>query len=113
MPTGIGCQAWKDGAVAEFRADAVDGVPALGVTNLNDAKSGQFFFHLEGALKLPLQPGRAYRVKVTYQTANDAVGHTTVHVVPGFKILASAPLPNTDGKWKTAAVSFVRPPADP
>ena len=111
LPVGVGCHCWKDGAVGEFRRDVLDGVPALGVTNLNDEKSGQYFFALEGALKLPLQPGKAYRVKVGYRTSNDATGTATVHVAPGYKSIGSARLTGTS-QWKTAAVSFVRPPAE-
>ena len=90
----------------------IEGVPALGLTNFNDEKSGQFFFALEGGMKLALQPGKAYRVKVGYMTRNDATGNATVHVVPGFKGIGSRTLPNTDGKWTTSAVSFVRPAAE-
>ena len=36
--------------VGEFRRDTFEGVPALGVTNLNDQKSGQYYFALEGGM---------------------------------------------------------------
>lgn len=111
LPAGVGCQCWKEGAVGDFRRDAFDGAPALGVTNLNDEKSGQFTFSLEGAMKLKLEPGKGYRVKVGYRTANDATGTATVHVVPGYKGLTSVPLSGASG-WKTATASFVRPPAE-
>jgi tRNA A-37 threonylcarbamoyl transferase component Bud32 len=112
LPTGIGCHAWKENAVGEFRREKPDGVPALGVTNLNDEKSGQFFFQLEGDMKLPLQPGKAYRVKIGYMTKNDATGVSYVQVTPGYKPVATAPLPGTGGQWKTATASFLRPPAE-
>jgi hypothetical protein len=111
LPAGVGCQAWRDRAVAEFRCEPVDGVPALTVTNLNDQKSGQFYFNLEGAIGARLEPGKAYRVAVDYATKNEAAGVVNVQVTPGFKGLASARLPNTGGKWKTAVVNFTRPPA--
>jgi serine/threonine protein kinase len=112
LPAGIGCHCWKENAVGEFRCEMVDGAAALGLTNFNDEKSGQFFFALEGGMKLALQPGKAYRVKVGYMTRNDATGTATVHVVPGFKGIGSRTLPNTDGKWTTSAVSFIRPAAE-
>jgi hypothetical protein len=112
LPAGIGCQSWKEGAVGEFRCEKLDGVPALGIVNLNDEMSGQFFFALEGDMKLTFQPGKAYRVKIGYMTKNDATGAATVQVTPGFKGVGHAGLPNTDGKWKTAAVTFTRPPAE-
>jgi serine/threonine-protein kinase len=112
LPAGVACQCWRDGAVGDFRCEPVDGVPALGLTNLNDEKSAQFTFALEGALKLRLEPGKGYRVKVSYLTANDATGQATVQAVPGYKGLTVAPLPGTAGEWKTASVSFVRPPAE-
>jgi hypothetical protein len=111
LPVGIGCHSWKEGAVGEFRCQKVDGVPALGVTNLNDEMSGQFFFQIEGDMRVPLQPGKAYRVKLTYQTKNDAAGQANVQVTPGYRGIASRGLPNNDGKWQTVAMSFLRPPA--
>jgi hypothetical protein len=112
LPAGIGGQCWKEGAGPEFRRAAPDGVPALGVTNLNDEKSGQYYFELEDGLKLTLQPGKAYRVKVRYRTDNDAVGDVVAHVVPGYKAIAQSHMGPAMGQWKTAAVSFVRPPAE-
>jgi eukaryotic-like serine/threonine-protein kinase len=112
LPAGIGCQCWKDGAIAEFRRTEIDGVPALGVTNLNDEKSGQYYLSFEGGLKLTLQPGKAYRVKIGYRTANDAAGSATVNVAPGYKGLATTKLGPGASDWKTANVSFIRPPAE-
>jgi hypothetical protein len=62
-------------------------------------------------MKLPLEPGKPYRVKIGYMTKNEAAAHSTVHVVPGFKGIGNIKLANTGGKWATAAVSFTRPPA--
>jgi serine/threonine-protein kinase len=111
LPKGVGCQCWKEGAVGEFRRDVQDGVPALGVTNLNNEKSSQFFFQLEAAMGLTLQPGKAYRVKVKYRTDNEAAGIVLVHVAPSYKIIASAKM-DSASQWKTATMSFVRPPAE-
>ena len=110
LPPGVGCQCWKEGATGEFRRDTFDGAAALGITNLTELGSAQFYFDLEGGLKLTLEPGKAYRVKATYRTANEAKGGLNVDAVPGYKSIAST---NLDGAtaWKTAAVSFVRPPA--
>ncbi len=109
LPIGIGCQAWKERAIAEFRCEKIEGEPALAITNLNDEMSGQFFFQLEGEMKLPLQPGKVYRVKVSYLTKNDGVGNVNVQVTPGYEGIGSVDLPNTAGQWKSAAASFVRP----
>ncbi len=110
LPPGIGCQCWKAGAVGDFRCEKLEGVPALGVTNLNDEQSGQYYFSLETEMNVTLQPGKAYRVKVGYRTANDATGNVMVQVTPGYKSIGSAQLSNTADQWKTATVSFVRPP---
>jgi eukaryotic-like serine/threonine-protein kinase len=112
LPTGIGCQSWRENAIGEFRCEKLDGIPALGVINLNDEKSGQFFFQIEGDMMIALQPGKAYRVKVAYMTKNDAAGNMTMQVTPGYKGIASAGFANSDGKWKNATMSFIRPPAD-
>ena len=112
LPTGVGCQSWKENAVGEFRCEKLDGVPALGVTNLNDEKTGQFFFNLEQEMKLPLKPGKAYRVKIGYMTKNDANGVSIVQVTPGYKAIATAQLPTTGGQWKTATAAFLRPPTE-
>ncbi|HSQ55987.1 MAG TPA: hypothetical protein VLM40_09580, partial [Gemmata sp.] len=111
LPSGIGCHSWKEGAVGEFRCAKVNDVPALGIVNLNDEKSGQFYFSLETGMNLPLKPGKAYREKISYQTRNEATGHASVHVVPGFTGISTRDMPNTDGKWANIAVSFIRPPA--
>jgi serine/threonine protein kinase len=112
LPAGIGCQSWKDKSVAEFRCEKVDDVPALGQVNLNDEASGQFFFQLEGEMKIQLEAGKAYRVKLGYMTKNEAKGNMLVQVMPDYKTVATVPLPNTDGKWKTITLPFIRPPAD-
>ncbi len=85
--------------------------PLSSAINLNDEKSGQFYFDLEKDLKLPLQPGKAYRAKIGYMTKNDANGTTLVQVTPGYTAIGTVLMPGTSGQWKTAAASFVRPPA--
>jgi serine/threonine-protein kinase len=111
LPKGIGCHCWKEGAVGEFRRDVFDSVPALGFTNLNNEKSGQFYFQLEVGMGLVLQPGKAYRVKVNYRSENEAVGNVVVHIAPSYKAIASTRLESAR-QWKTATASFIRPPAD-
>ena len=63
-------------------------------------------------MKIALQPGKAYRVKIGYKTVNDATGNATVHVAPSYKGIGSARLTNTADQWKTATISFTRPPAE-
>jgi serine/threonine protein kinase len=111
LPVGVGCQSWREGAIGEFRCEKLHDIPVLRVTNLNDLMSGQFYFQLEGEMKLPLQPGKAYRVKVGYSTANEAAGAVHIQTTPGYRNIASVFLPRTDDKWKWASLSFIRPPA--
>ena len=111
LPPGIVGHAWRDGAIGEFRRDTFEGTPALGLTNLNDAKSAQFYFDLDGGMKLALRPGQAYRVKVGYRSAAAAAGTALVQLTPGYKNIATTPLGPSPDQWKTAAVTFVRPPA--
>ncbi len=111
LPAGVGCQCWKEGATGEFRRDTFDGSAALGVTNLSDLGSGQFFFSLEEGLNVALEPGKAYRIKARCRTANEAKGALNVQLVPGYKTAASAKI-NPGSAWQTVAVSFVRPPAE-
>jgi len=116
LPPGVGCHCWKDGSVGEFACRKFDGVPALGITNLNEVTSAQLFFSpelpAEGGREKPLRPGQAYRVRVVYQTRNEAAGRLHVRFAPSHKSLAVVNLENTDGKWHTATVSFVHPPAE-
>src|SRR5262245_36108379 len=112
LPEGIGCGCWKDKGVGEFRRGTHDSSDALGLTNLNDEKSAQFYFTLERGMKLPLQPGKAYRVKVSYRTENDASGSMTVQIVPGYTRHTSANLPASNTQWKAVAMSFIRPPEE-
>lgn len=111
LPPGVACQAWREGSVGEFRSEKLDGVPVLTVANLAGERSAQFCFELESEMKLPLQPGKAYRVKIGYRTANDGIGAAHVQVTPGYKTIATTLLPGTGGRWKNASVLFVRPPA--
>ncbi|MCS7023118.1 MAG: hypothetical protein NZU63_14975, partial [Gemmataceae bacterium] len=111
LPVGVGCQCWKEGSVGEFRRAMVDDVPALGLTGLNDIISAQFYFDLEEQVKLPFEPGKTYKVKVSYLTHNDARGQLVVHVVPGYRMIASVPLVDTQNRWQTATLIFRRPPA--
>lgn len=111
LPPGVGIQCWKEGSIGEFRRAAVDDVPALGITSLNDVISAQLFFNLEGDMKLPLEPGKTYKVKITYLTHNEARGQAIVHVVPGYRGIASVPLNDTSNRWQTATLIFRRPPA--
>ena len=112
LPPGVGCQAWKEGGIGEFRRDEFEGFAALGLTNLNDVKSAQYTFSLEGTLKVQLKPGQVYRVKVGYQTAQESAGTVTVQLAPGFKGIGSGLLATTNGQWKTATATFTRPPAE-
>ncbi len=109
LPNGLSCLVYREKGVGEFRRDTFEGSPALGLTNLNDAKSAQFYFSLEGALKVQLTPGRTYRVKVSYRTAGDATGSAAVHT-PDYKAIVSAALAPSGGEWKTATATFVRAP---
>lgn len=111
LPDGIGCQCWKDGSIGEFRRALVDDVPALGLTGLNDTISAQFYFDLESRMKLPLEPGKYYKVKVAYLTHNDGRGQAIVHLVPGYKGIASVRLDDSQNRWRTATLIFQRPPA--
>jgi serine/threonine-protein kinase len=111
LPAGVGCQCWKEGATGEFCRDTFDGAAALGVTNLSDLGSGQFFFSLEEGLNVALEPGKAYRIKATCRTANEAKGALNVQLVPGFKTAASTKI-DTGSAWQTVVANFVRPPAE-
>jgi serine/threonine-protein kinase len=111
LPEGVGCQCWKEGSIGEFRRALVDDIPALGLTGLNDAISAQYYFDLESRIKLPLEPGKHYKVKITYMTHNDSRGQAIVHVVPGYQGIASVRLEDSQNRWRTASLIFRRPPA--
>ncbi|HJZ55117.1 MAG TPA: serine/threonine-protein kinase [Gemmataceae bacterium] len=107
LPAGVSARCWKATANGEFRLDEVAGAAGLGLTNLSDEMSAQFSFELEKELNLVLQPGKAYRVKVSYLTKNDATG-TVVVQTQDYKHVASTKLAGTGGQWQDAAVSFER-----
>jgi hypothetical protein len=107
LPPGVAFQCWKRDATAEFRCEEVAGGRALGIANLSDGKSGQFGFELETAMGVSLKPGTAYQVKIEYFTRNDASGWLSVQTADT-KPLASGPLRNSAGQWKTAVVPFTR-----
>ncbi len=107
LPPGLYVHCWKPTATSEFRCEDVESVRALGVTNLSDEKSGQIVFDLEDKLRVNLTPGTTYRVKVDYLTRNEATGHLAL-LNPQFTAEVSSDLPNTDGKWGTKSMTFVR-----
>ncbi|MBY0513583.1 MAG: protein kinase [Gemmataceae bacterium] len=107
LPPGVSCNCWKATARGEFRRADLDGVPALGLTNLSNDMSAQFSFELEKTLKVVLRPGVVYRVKVSYQTRNEAAGNLAVQT-QDYKGVASAKLTGSGGTWKDAAVAFER-----
>jgi serine/threonine protein kinase len=109
LPPGVGCHAWKANSVGEFQCGRVENSQALMVTNRNSEISAQYFFQLEGELKVVLKPGKQYRVKVGYLSQNDANGGVIIQTTPGYKALASAPLANSDGKWAQGGLTFTRP----
>jgi serine/threonine protein kinase len=108
---GVSWFCWKPESVAEFRGEATDAGPAIGVTNLNDPVSSQVRFALdESAPGGGLAAGKRYVLRVEYRTANDAAGKLQVRT-PDYQPVASAPLPGTGGGWKWAELPFARPGA--
>jgi serine/threonine protein kinase len=108
LPPGITCQCRKEKGIAEFRCDTIEDAPALMVTNLNDEMSGQLAFALDGKLGgASGQPGRSYRVKISYLARNEAAGQAILQ--SGSTIHATASLRNSDEKWRTAILDLASP----
>ena len=108
---GIYLHCWKNESVAEFRCDVTEARPWIGVTNLNADLSSQVLFQFDEGLNLPVVPGKRYRVRVEYRTANDAQGTAQVRNPRGneYPALAEVRLEGTNGAWKTVEMSFQRP----
>jgi serine/threonine protein kinase len=96
---------WRNESVAEFRGESTPGGFAIGVTNLNDALSGQILFQLA---RTATQPGREYVARIEYRTINDAAGHLMVRGV-NYVGLGRVDLRSTAGQWRTVEVRFTRP----
>jgi hypothetical protein len=111
VPSGVYLHCWKKESVAQFRAEVIDGRPALGVTNLNDTVSSQMLFQFDDGLTAAVRPGGEYRVRLEYRTTNDAEGRVHVRNPTGgeFPSIAEARLGGTDGKWRWAETTFRRP----
>ncbi len=108
---GLYLHCWKKESVAEFRGDATDGRPWVGVTNLNPDLSSQILFQFDEGLDLPLVAGRSYRVRVEYRTSNEAHGHVAVRNPKNgnYSSIAEVRLEKTDGAWKSIEATFRRP----
>jgi serine/threonine protein kinase len=100
---GVTGYCWKKESVAEFRCEATDGGSAIGMTNLNDALSSQIGFGLKPD---SVPGGKKYRLRVEYQTRNDATGEVAVQTQTDYRRIGAAKLGNTGGKWATADVAF-------
>ena len=109
LPDGVQVYCWKDGAAGEFRCGPVDGAAAVGLTNLSDKQSAQLTFELEAGLRVPLRAGKDYRVRVEYQTRNDAAGAAVVQTDGDYQQVGRAGLGGTGGAWKAAQFAFTRP----
>jgi tRNA A-37 threonylcarbamoyl transferase component Bud32 len=111
VPNGVYLFCWKKESVAEFRGVVADGRGAIGVTNLNDERSSQIVFQFDDGLKVPLRPGRQYRLRLEYRTTNEAEGKFYVRNPRGddFSSIAEAQLTRTEGQWRTIEVTFRRP----
>ncbi|MBN9517295.1 protein kinase, partial [bacterium] len=107
LPRGVLARCWKAGATGEFRRDEADGSPALGLTNLSDARSGQFTFELERDMGVSLKTGSVYQAKLSYLTRNEATGSLVVQTTE-YKHVASAKLEGPPAGWKTATATFER-----
>jgi serine/threonine protein kinase len=111
LPHGIFLHCWKKESVAVFRGEPIDGRMTLGVTNLNDTLSGQMLFQFDDGLNVPLRAGEEYRVRVEYRTMNDAEGRMQVRNPKDgtYPAIGATRLDKTDGRWRTAEVTFRRP----
>src|SRR5262249_32772520 len=99
---------WKAESVAEFRCEEVAGSRAIGVTNFNDTLSSQGLVYVENAA--PLTPGKEYRLRGEYRTANDGVGKVFAREPgPSYRSVGEAALVNGGSGWKVAEATFKRP----
>jgi tRNA A-37 threonylcarbamoyl transferase component Bud32 len=111
VPNGVYLHCWKRESVSEFRSGADAGRPWIGVTNLNGDVSSQVLFRFDEELSLPLVPGKWYRVRMEYRTTNETEGRAYIRNPKNgeFSAIADARLERTEGKWKTAELTFRRP----
>jgi serine/threonine protein kinase len=111
VPRGVYLFCWKKESVAEFRGVVADGRGAVGVTNLNDERSSQIVFQFDDGLSVSLRPGQEYRLRLEYQTTNEAEGKLFVRNPKGgdFPSIAEGQLSATGGLWRTIEVTFRRP----
>jgi hypothetical protein len=114
LPKGLKAACSRAASVGEFVCEKRDGVAALGAGVVNGELGAQLVFELETELGASLAPGRAYRLKIHYMTANDGNGGFSVRTPEKgntpmrVKILAQGELPASPDAWKTATAEFVR-----
>jgi serine/threonine protein kinase len=112
LPTikGVNLTAYKKETLHEWSCGQVDGVKAIGLTNVNDVRSTQIAVELESeyGLDLQLEESQRLRLRVTYRTAGLGRGNMYFQTYGDWKGLGTVMLPNSNNEWKTVELYVVR-----
>ena len=112
LPKGIALECWKPDADAAFRAEILDDVAGLTVTNLTHASAAQLSFDIERGCECPLADGKEYRFRVAYRTTPGNTGYFDVKD-PQHKTIKRQALADTAGRWSAEEFSWTRPEGVP
>jgi serine/threonine protein kinase len=112
LPSGVRPQCWQKGSEGDFVCEPIDGVPALGLTNLTDVTATQYALLLEGSCGCPLEENREYTVRVEYRTRGRPDGHVYVQSEK-YAHIAGLFLTPSEDRWKVSTLKFRRQPDVP
>jgi hypothetical protein len=112
LPSGVRPQCWQKGSEGDFACEPIDGVPALGLTNLTDVTATQYALQLEAGCGCLLEDNQEYTVRVEYRTRGNPEGHVYVQSEQ-YAHIAGLFLTPSEDQWKVATLKFRRRPDVP
>jgi eukaryotic-like serine/threonine-protein kinase len=106
LPLGLNIHCWDSATTGEFRLETVDGKPALALGSRTSPPTAQVIVEPES--KTPMSHGRLYTLRFEYRTVNKPGGFVAWQDNQ-YKIISNSHLLGTDGAWRIASLTVLRP----
>jgi serine/threonine protein kinase len=104
LPAGWSCEVWNRESEGEFRAEPVDGRPALRVAATKGNNAAQFVFRPQESPDRGLAFDRPYQVRIEYQIDPGIEAYVHVQAAGDYKMLGRTVLPNRGPGWHTTTI---------
>jgi hypothetical protein len=105
LPPGWLCEVWNRDSEGEFRAEPVDGRPALRVSATKGRNAAQFVFRGYNTAGNPVTPDRPYQVRIEYQLDPGIEGYVHFQTRDDWGWLGRGSLPNRGPGWHTVTAA--------